>query len=158
MIKASVANRVLNAALEGGADFAEIFAEDSFSSRLSLVDSRPETAMVGRRFGCGIRLFYGTEQIYITTSDLSDEGLFKAAKIAAQARGAGYSGHQPHESEQFSTLKFDEIHRYGTRPAAYSQDKKLAFLKRIDLAAREGDSRIVQVLPYLNEKTQKTTR
>lgn len=153
MIAPRLARKTLDAALAGGADFAEIFVEDTFSSRLSLVDAKPDSAMVGRRYGCGVRLFYGTEQIYVTTNDLSENGLIKAAGNAAMARKSGAI--QAAAPSEFSPLRFDEIHRYGTRPSAYELNKKLSFLQRVDTAARKRSSMVVQASPWLLEKTQK---
>ena len=89
IIAQSLIEKTLNEALSTGADFAEIFAEDSYSSRLSLIDSAPKDAFVGKQYGAGIRVQFGHEEIYVTTSDLSEAGLLKAARTAAQAKAGG---------------------------------------------------------------------
>ena len=151
MISPQLAQKVLEAGLAGGADFAEIFVEDSYSSMLSLIDSKPEQAVTGRDFGAGIRLFYGTEQIYVTTNDVTERGLMKAAKTAAQAkRGVAQAS-----VSNFHPQSFDEIHKYGTRPSGYSRDKKYSYLTRLDRSARKESSLVVQVMPWLMERTQK---
>lgn len=151
MLSSSLVKKVLDAALQGGADFAEIYAEESYSSELAMTDSKPSTALVGRSHGAGLRLFYGTEQIYVTTNDLSEAGLLKAAKTASQAKkGTAKASVQP-----FAKTQFDEIHEYGKRPAEYDREKKFAWLKAMDKAARARSSMVVQVEPKLLEKTQK---
>ncbi len=151
MLTSQLVRKVLDACLSGGADFAEIFAEDSYSSELSMVDSKPSTALVGRTYGAGLRLFYGTEQVYVTTNDLSQDGLMKAARLASTSRkGTSHSSVAP-----FATTMFDELHQYGTRPAEYDRDKKFAWLRAMDQAARTRSSMVVQVEPKLIEKTQK---
>lgn len=151
MLTQTTVKKVLDAALSGGADFAEIFAEESYSSELAMNDSKPSTALVGRAYGAGIRLFYGTEQIYVTTNDLSEAGLVKAALNAAKAK----SGDAKASTQPFTKSPFDEIHSYGKRPAEYDRDKKFAWLKTMDRAARSRSSMVVQVEPKLLEKTQK---
>src|SRR6187402_3357364 len=89
IIPRSLIEKTLNEALSTGADFAEIFAEESYSSRLSVIDSCPKEALVGRQYGAGIRVHFGKEEIYITTNDLSEAGLIKAAKTASQAKTGG---------------------------------------------------------------------
>lgn len=151
MLTPQLVRKVLDAALSGGADFAEIFAEESYSSELSMVDSKPSTALVGRAYGAGIRLFYGTDQIYVTTNDLTEASLVKAALTAAKAR----KGDSQASVAQFQPTPFDELHTYGTRPREYDRDKKFNWLKAMDQAARSRSSMVVQVEPKLVEKTQK---
>jgi TldD protein len=151
MLTSNLVRKVLDAALAGGADFAEIFAEESFSSELSMVDSKPSGALVGRTYGAGLRLFYGHEQVYVTTNDLTEDGLMKAARIAAQSRkGSSHSSVAP-----FVSTKYDTLHTYGTHPSEYDRDKKFAWLKAMDKAARSRSSMVVQAEPKLVEKTQK---
>ena len=141
----------LDAALSNGADFAEIFAEESYSSELSMVDSKPSRAIVGKLHGAGIRVFYGFEQIYVTTNDLSEAGLLKAAKTAAQVKkGTAHVG-----AQEFQTVPFDDIHTYGQRPSEYDREKKFKFLQTMDRSARARSHHVVQVEPTLVEKTQK---
>jgi TldD protein len=151
MLSSSLVRKVLDACLSGGADFAELFAEESYSSELSMIDSKPSTALVGRTYGAGLRLFYGHEQVYVTTNDLTEDGLMKAARTAAASRkGTSHSAVAP-----FQSTVFDDLHRYGTRPSEYDRDKKFAWLKAMDKAARSRSSMVVQAEPKLVEKTQK---
>jgi TldD protein len=150
MLSSQLVRKVLDACLSGGADFAEIFAEDSYSSELSMIDSKPSTALVGRTYGAGLRLFYGHEQVYVTTNDLTEDGLMKAARIASASRkGSSHS-----TVAQFAKTPFDELHQYGTRPSEYDRDKKFAWLRAMDQSARARSSMVVQVEPKLVEKTQ----
>ncbi|MES2962878.1 MAG: TldD/PmbA family protein, partial [Bdellovibrionota bacterium] len=111
----------------------------------------PSTALVGRTYGAGIRLFYGTEQIYVTTNDLSEAGLLKAALNAAKAK----IGEAKNQTQNFQKAPFDELHAYGKRPAEYDREKKFNWLKTMDRAARSRSSMVIQVEPKLIEKTQK---
>lgn len=143
--------KVLDAGLSNGADFAEIFVEETYSSELSMVDSKPGKAIVGRLHGAGIRLFYGSEIIYTTTNDLSEAGLIKAARTAAAAqKGAGKVQLPP-----IDTQSFDSIHIYGKRPWEHDRDMKFRVLKTLDHAARTRNSMVTQVRPTLLEKNQK---
>lgn len=151
MLTPQTVKKVLDAALSNGADFAEIFAEESYASELAMNDSKPTTAIVGSTYGAGIRLFYGTEIIYVTTNDLSEAGLVKAALNAAKAK----TGTAKNETKNFSKSPYDAIHVYGQRPAEYDREKKFSWLQRMDKAARSRSSMVVQVEPKLIEKTQK---
>ncbi len=151
MVSPGVVFKVLEAGLGNGADFAEIFVEDAYSSELSMVDSRPGKAIVGRLRGAGIRLFYGHEVVYATTSDLSEAGLIKAARTAASAlRGAGRA--RPSEPR---ARGFDSIHAYGKRPWEHDRGMKFRVLQALDGAARARSSMVTQAAPALLEKNQK---
>ena len=57
MLTKSQAEEILAAALEKGGDFAELFCEDTYSTNLGMVSGRVETAVSGRDYGVGIRIF-----------------------------------------------------------------------------------------------------
>lgn len=161
MLSQSLVKKVLDAALARGAEFAELFVEDTYQSELKVIDSKPSKALIGRLKGAGVRVFYGHEQVYVTTNDLSEAGLIKAAQTAAAAKpavggGAGVrSGHKPLETQDFVTQAFDELHHYGTRPWEYDRDKKFQHLMKMDSVARQRSSMVTQVEPFLVEKTQR---
>lgn len=152
MLSESIIRRVLDAGLSNGADFAEIFVEDTYSSNLTLLDSKPDRAIVGRLHGAGIRLFYGHEVIYTTTNDLSEAGLIKAAKLAAQAKKGTATVQSPPLLVQ---SKFDSIHEYGKRPWEHDRTEKFRILKELDTLSRARSSMVTQVQPVLHEKCQK---
>lgn len=85
MLSKSTVERILNTALSGGADFAEIFAEDKDNTRISYLDAKLDNLSQGRDHGLGLRLIKGFEVIYAYTSDLSEDNLLLLAKNAAAA-------------------------------------------------------------------------
>lgn len=80
-----ILKKVIDVALSEGADFAEVYLEDTRKKQFSYLDSKPDKAISGHTLGAGIRLFLGTEQIYTYTNDISEAGLVRAAKQAALA-------------------------------------------------------------------------
>ena len=85
IVQDHILRKTLDAALSTGADFAEVFLENTYSSTLSLLSSQPQKAIVGELYGAGIRLFFDHEIIYVTTNDLSEEGLVRSALKAARS-------------------------------------------------------------------------
>ncbi len=154
IISKTLVEKTLNEALATGADFAEIFAEESYSSRLSLMDSAPKEALVGRQFGAGIRVHFGHEEIYITTNDLSEVGLLKAARTAAQAKTGQVRKHTSATIEEPVTT-FDELSPNVKLPWDFSRERKFKFLKNLDREARAQSSLVTQTAPMLLEKVQK---
>lgn len=145
--------KALDQALATGADFAEVFVEDSSSSVLSMVDSRPKGASIGRQYGAGIRVHFGIEEVHVTTNDLSEAGLIKAAKQAAQAKPQGIRKTQALQLGDAPPMPFDEFHQ-GDAAKVADRSEKFAFMKGLDTAARKRDSRVTQTEPTLIEKVQ----
>src|SRR5699024_2144172 len=85
MLQKSVIEDVLQAALETGGDFSEVFVEDRLTNNMTLQSSRLEKSLTGRDFGIGIRVFKGLHSVYAYTNDASKEGLLKAVHTAAKA-------------------------------------------------------------------------
>jgi TldD protein len=158
LVSPRLIEKTLNEALSTGADFAEIFAEDSYSSLLSVIDSRPQSATVGRQYGAGIRVHFGLEEIYVTTNDLSESGLLKAARTAALARPQGErkNSTKPFSDQNFDPVTtFDSKHGYGTMPWEVDRDRKFKFLLGLDQHSRKRSSLVTQTEPRLIEKVQR---
>ncbi|KXL54471.1 metalloprotease TldD [Anaerotignum neopropionicum] len=88
MLKKNVVENTVLAALGTGADFAEIYMEETKRNTLSVVNGRVESAQSGLDYGVGIRLFFGNKAIYGFTNDTSEKNLIRIAReAAAAARG-----------------------------------------------------------------------
>ena len=80
---------MLAAALSGGADYADIFVEDTRISSMVLQDGAVSQAQQVCLYGAGIRAVQGTETGYAYTMDLSEKALMKAAKSLTPALSQG---------------------------------------------------------------------
>lgn len=88
MLKRSVVENTLLAALGTGADFAEIYMEQTKRNNLSVVNGKVESALSGLDYGVGVRLFFQNKAIYGFTNDTSEKNLVRIAReAAAAARG-----------------------------------------------------------------------
>ena len=56
MLNKNVAENVIQAALETGGDFAEIFVEDKKNASFTMIGGTVESALSGRDFGGGLRI------------------------------------------------------------------------------------------------------
>lgn len=137
LVADSVLRKVIESALSQGADFAEVYLEDTRKRQFSYLDSRPEKAISGHTLGAGIRLFSGTEQLYTYTNDISEEGLIKAAKQAAQAMK---SAHRQAAVTPDSFQTFGRPQRINS-PAAPQWDS----LRLMDETARAYSGLVSQV-------------
>lgn len=83
MINEKLIHNVLEAALETGGDFSELFLEDTENTRIAMTDGAVDQASYGRSRGAGIRVLLGGRSAYAYTADLSEASLIQAARAAA---------------------------------------------------------------------------
>ncbi len=83
---ASRAARILDLARSRGADFAELFVEETRFSSLALRDRKIESASAGTEFGIGARMIFGSQVLYGHTSREDDESLARLVEDLATAR------------------------------------------------------------------------
>lgn len=149
MIKQSIIENVLEAALSTGGDFAEVFVEDKYSNTLTLQDSKIERSISGRDFGIGIRIFSGLQNVYTYTTDFSEEGLVKAAKRAALAIKGGGNG----TIHQLRKEIIKPIHTITQMPQTVDHAQRAAVMKKANDIVRNYDERIRQAgLRYIDEE------
>jgi len=141
LVDASVVERVLEAALRRGGDFAEVFAEDRRATSASLDDGRVEELSSGRDRGAGIRVVVGDTTGYAHTADLSETGLLAAADVAA-AVARDSSGAR---SVSLSPAEVGEGKRVAVLPEEVEKKRKIELLKRADDAARSMGTAVSQV-------------
>ncbi|MBR4783940.1 MAG: TldD/PmbA family protein [Fibrobacter sp.] len=145
----STAVKIFEAGRSAGADFVEIFEEETRSSSLGLKDRQIDTATAGTEYGIGVRLLYGTEVLYGFTSDDSEEALVKLVKTLAFGRIAGMNAPGTAGAKSFEFAPEKRVCDYN--PAAYQDPRVLGqaikqdFLFRADKAARALSPKIAQV-------------
>ncbi|MDE3065193.1 MAG: TldD/PmbA family protein [Acidobacteriota bacterium] len=141
LIDDDVLQRVLGAALERGAEFAEVFAEDRRTSSASLDQRRVEELCSGRDRGAGIRVVVGETTGFAHTSDLSEAGLASAARAAASvARGGGGGVRTVALGDRVVHAASAEI-----LPEEVDKARTIELLRRADDVARSEGAAITQV-------------
>ncbi len=136
-----LATSVLQAALDRGGRWAEIFCEDRATAGASLDDRRIEELSSGRERGAGIRVMVGDTIGFAHTADLSEASLLAAVRSAAAIAGdtGGSAG-----SVQLRPSGPVEP-RALVLPEAIAKADKLALMLAADDAARSIDGGISQV-------------
>jgi TldD protein len=142
MIDQSILQRVLSAAMRGGAQFAEVYAEDKRSSSAHLDDGKVEQVTSGRDRGAGIRVVSGETTGFAHTADLSEPGLMAAAEAAAAAARSGGGGSKVVALTPRIVTPVSAVETY---PETVAKTKKVELLVRANDAARGAGAAIVQV-------------
>ncbi len=140
MISREVCQRVLRAAVATGADYAEIFAENSVNNTISMIDSKVDNIRNTVIAGAAVRVYKGLRSVMATTIDTSEAGLIRCAEKAADALGQGTAQIDIVLRERI----FGDIHPVITCPTSVSNKEKIDVLKAGYFAAREYDGAVVQ--------------
>lgn len=142
LVDQATVERALNAALERGGEFAEVFVEDRKTTGISLDDRRVEELTTGRDRGAGIRVVVGETTGFAHTADISPEGLLAAARAAAGVAHDGGGGVREVVLQGQRNYTPSAVSIY---PETVTKATKVELLQRADEAARSAGGSIVQV-------------
>ncbi len=143
MVSKKLAIEVLNEALATGADYAEIFYEDSHGYSLSIENGKVETSTSQVANGVGLRLLKDNQCVYGYTNDLSKKGLVSLA----QSLRSSFKGER-----KITVEKLDMIRAKNRNPVVNSYDnvsreEKIALVREGISAIEElKDPRIVRYI------------
>ena len=150
MLDQNVAREVLQEAVRTGGDFAEIFMEDRIDHAMGMRSHKLESATTSRTHGAGVRVFSGTNAIYVYTNDTSREGLMNCARQAAAAVRGG-RGCVVEPFKPWDASRPEEILLLPTDVKAALKAEKL---RAAEAAARSISPEIVQVMANYGDHVQ----
>ncbi|MDL2343172.1 TldD/PmbA family protein [Deinococcus sp. MIMF12] len=147
MLDQALVAEVLTLARAGGADFSELFVEDSVNTTLRLHQGEVKDAGGGNLFGAGLRLLYGTRVVYAYTNDVTPAGLRDLAGQVARARGAaGETDRTGAGGLDFRRVDAQPLYVARQHPLQAAGRDKLALMRRAHGgAAGVGDVKTVDV-------------
>jgi TldD protein len=147
----SIPQKILGFCLEAGADFAEIYEEETRKSHLALKDNAIEGASASIGYGIGIRMLYGTECLYGFTSDDKEESLLGIAKNLSLGRSGNCKSLK---SFSQSTASIEVLNKNNFKdPRILGQSYKKDFLFAANSAARTSP-KILQVETSIADSMQ----
>ncbi len=149
MIEDVLAREALDAALGGGADFAELFFEDTESTHIELTDTLVSQAAYTRLCGAGIRVLCGTQSAYAYTSDPTREKLMATTRAAA----AALSGKSSARAGGFAVKAYETPVRIPF--SEIDNARRIQLLRNAAAAARACSGDITQVVADYMDKTQR---
>ena len=141
MISREICQRVLHKALSTGADYAEIFAENTVNHSLSMIASKVDSIKDTVIAGAAVRVYKGMRSVMASTVDTTESGLLRCAESAAEALGQGSAQIDIVLKERI----FGDIHPVKIVPSSVGNKEKVAILKEGYFAAKEYDESVVQV-------------
>jgi TldD protein len=149
-VDAIMAAKLLDAALHGGGDYADLYFEFRVSADYSLDEEQVKSVGRGVTMGLGVRVTKGDATGYAYAEDLAWEKMLHAAKIAGQIASGG--GHrQPMAASLLKSVALPSFYAIETPSLLVSPQDKLALLRAADKAARSYDARIIKVNASFSE-------
>ena len=141
MISREICQRVLQKAVSTGADYAEIFAENTVNHAINMIASKVDSIKDAVIAGASVRVYKGLRSVMASTVDTSESGLLRCAESAADALGQSDAPIDIVLKERI----FGDAHPIRIVPASVSNKEKVAILKEGYFAAKEYDEPITQV-------------
>ena len=125
MISREICQRVLRKAVSTGADYAELFAENTVNHSIHMVTNAVDAIKDAVIAGASVRVYKGLRSVMASTVDTSEAGLLRCAEKAAEALGQGSAQIDIVLKERL----FGDIHPIRIVPSSVTNPEKVAILK-----------------------------
>lgn len=152
MIDEKLVEDILYTVIKNGGDFAEIFVEDRYSTRMEMKDGKLESVLSSKEFGVGIRGFLGTKAVYAYTNDITSDNLLTVARRVGQALEEVKIEDLTLNLEKANIKNKHFIHFY---PQDVPKDLKANIMRRAYRSAKNLSKLITQVVVNFWDYDQK---
>ncbi|HRP70911.1 MAG TPA: DNA gyrase modulator, partial [Turneriella sp.] len=153
---ANIAAKVIDAALQKGTSFVDLYEEETRNAVVSLKEKKIENATAGIEYGIGLRLLFGTEVVYGFTGNGNEESLMRLLHALFMARGKTTSSVEMPFKMSLPTIthapRMQEVH---ILPSEKGQAAKLTYLQYADQLAYRFSPHIQQVAVSMADSTKK---
>jgi len=141
--------KVISAAMEKGADYADLFFEHTLQNYSSLEDSKVNSAYSNIGFGVGIRVLKGEQTGYAYSESVTPDAMLKAARTAANIADS---------SAIISPVKINEYISPNYYPLKTSWEEtsvkdKIPFIQRMNDNIFAADKQVIKVNAVLGDST-----
>ena len=145
MISREICQRVLHKAVSTGADYAEIYAQNTTDHSIHMIANKVDSIRDTVIHGAAVRVYKGLRSVMASTVDTSEAGLIRCAEQAAEALGQGTAQIDIVLRERI----FPNAHPVTIVPSSCTNKEKVGIVKDAYFAAREYDDCISQVTGVL---------
>ena len=150
LLEKKLIEELLEAGLSRGADFSEVFVENTQSSMLQSLSGRLEAVNSSKSFGIGIRVAKRYKTVYGYTNSKNPEDLHKLADDLSKS----FDGEALTTRKPLMELEVGNRHGVQIKPNEVSLEEKVNYIKKAYKAAEEYDNAIKQVIVGLSDSTQ----
>lgn len=141
--------KVISAAMEKGADYADLFFEHTLNNTSALEDGKVNSAYSDIAYGVGIRVLKGDQTGYAYSESVSLDSMLKAAGTAANIAGS---------SAKAAPVNINEYLPQNYYPVRTSWENtsvkdKIPFIQRMNDNVFAADKRVSKVNAYLGDNS-----
>ena len=155
MFNKDIAKKVLEECLSTGADFAEIFYEDTIEGTIAMMSGKVDSSTTMHIYGAGIRVLLAEQEVYGYTSDCTLEGLMT---LARKLKGNYNSKPLGIEFELIEEdAKKANIINIKREAKDVALEEKISYLRIVDDAVKDYSDKIVQRIAKFQDRTQYVT-
>lgn len=150
MFSKELAKKVIDEGLKTGADFVEVFYEDTYSGSIKMLSNRIDAISTNETYGVGIRILRGVEEIYGYTNEVNEKSLVELARKLASAFSYEPLNIKYELKEEVAKGVLDIKETSKETPI----EKKIALIKDLYKVTSTYSEKIIQTIVVLQEKTQ----
>ena len=151
MLDKKVLKDLLNLALETGADFSELYFEDTNSNVLEMTLGKVTNISSSNTHGVAIRLLKGTEEVYAYNNDTTYESVVELVKKAASS----FSEKRICEAKELKEVEYENLTPIEVSPNQNINDEKKKYLLDATNGALSVGNDIKQVICNFSDVEQK---
>lgn len=144
---------ILNVALSSGADYSELYFEDTNSKAILLEDGKVSKASTSNVAGCGVRIFKKDKCVYGYSNDVSYKNLYKLACTLKDS----FVGQQETYVKPLRVVRSKNQNQPKLPYDKVPMEEQISLLKEAYKEAKEYDPRIGKVDVRYNFNTQNVT-
>ena len=142
---------LLNIGLSTGADFSELFFENTLSNATEMTSGKISNINSSSIHGVGVRLLKGTEEVYAYNNNTTFEEVEKLIKKAASS----FTGEQTCEAQELKEVEYENLTPVEVSPTKVDNEEKKKYLLDATNGAKSQGEDIKQIICNLTDKEQK---
>ena len=148
MLSKNTISKIVDCGDSQGADFTEVFVEESLSSSINMLDQKIDEISSLNSFGIGVRLIYMGQAYYGYSSDPKEDNLIKLTKNLGKFR----EDFKSRQTNMFNKQCFEDNHHIAINPETVCKSERVTLLRKINELTRNQGSSIKQVRASMVEK------
>ena len=142
---------LLNLGLETGADFSELYFENTYSNIMEMTLGKVSNISSSNIYGVAVRLLKGNEEVYAYNNKTSYEEVAKLIKKAASS----FNESRVCSAKEFQEVKYENLTPVEVSPNSVSNDEKKQYLLQATNGALSIGEDVKQVICNFTDAEQK---
>lgn len=149
ILEKKLIEKIIKEASKSGADFVEVFAENTTDKVISMMDSKVNTIEESHVRGVGLRVALGTNFVYGYSNNIDEDSLLSLAdKLSASFND------EPKDITPLKPLKIGDKHKCKIYPKDVKTEDKIKILEKSDKIVRAYAKEIIQARIVILETNQ----